>query len=193
MSAGVGVKRPLPSSAQAAAEESVAQCGVTTHSPTAATKRRSHAREPPSPLRVQLGRDDDDGGDDDGHGERHGIMGPFGYGHQQDDGHEDDEILPSLPTIVEVTGGGAGGGAAEVDSIAMASHTVGADMCESNWGSVEEEEDDHDEEDELESNPDADDGGLWGLPPVVGEILGQRGITQFYGRLIKAVLVFDRA
>jgi hypothetical protein len=85
-----------------------------------------------------------------------------------------DQILPSCPIVVS-----------EESFLAAEPHEedpsllLGADISESTWlGEAatggDEDEGDHDEEEEGE-------GSLWGLPPAVAEILGQRGITQFYG------------
>lgn len=82
-----------------------------------------------------------------------------------------DQILPSCPIVVS-------------EESFLEPHEedpsllLGADISESTWlGEAatggDEDEGDHDEEEEGE-------GSLWGLPPAVAEILGQRGITQFY-------------
>jgi hypothetical protein len=88
----------------------------------------------------------------------------------------EDEIVPSCPIVVsEESFAEQAGAESEVPSL-------GADISESAW--IAEEEVETKDEDEDGGDQDAEDAeGLWGLPPVVGEILGQRGITQLYGPL----------
>ena len=102
-----------------------------------------------------------------------------------------DQILPSCPIVVSEE-------PQPHDDEEDPSLLLGADISESTWlgdeaegggeagsrGGEDEDDGDHDDEDEEE------EGSLWGLPPAVAEILGQRGITQFYGITSSIYLFF---
>lgn len=86
---------------------------------------------------------------------------------------QEDELLPSCPYAIDFDDGQAideqGDERGEDDTEGDAGEeseapALGADISESSWLADDDEDD-----------------GLWGLPPVVADILGQRGITQFYG------------
>jgi hypothetical protein len=103
--------------------------------------------------------------------------------------HEEEELLPSCPIVISDDGGCGGDGLHNLEEGSSSSLLLGADISESAWLDQDHQPDtsaageDEDEDEDGAGEEGEEEGSLWGLPPAVADILGQRGITQFYGIL----------
>jgi hypothetical protein len=101
--------------------------------------------------------------------------------------HEEEELLPSCPIVISDDGGCGGDGLHNLEEGSSSSLLLGADISESAWLDQDHQPDTsaagEDEDEDGAGEEGEEEGSLWGLPPAVADILGQRGITQFYGIL----------